>query len=428
MKKVSIKLVVASAILLAGAMVASAQPLAINTMAGHAAPGSEDCFGSNGHFRQPVAVAADAAGNIYVADMGNGTIRKVGTNGFVTTFAGFAGNFGSANGTGTNAQFYGPQGITADGAGNLYIADTANVTIRKISPAGTVSAFAGAVGNFNSFDGTGVNAQFYQPEGVAVDNGGNVYVADAWNHTIRKINPAGLVSTLAGLAGKFGGADGANGKARFHRPSGIALDSTTNLFVTDSLNHTIRRITLGGTVSTIAGLAGVWGNADGTNNSARFFQPQGIFVLNASNVFVADSGNQTLRRISAVGTNWVVSTIAGLPGSAGSADGTGSAAQFYFPAGLALDSAGHLYVADSGNNLIRTTRVVPPTLRVSASANQLVLSWPTSASGFLLETATALSPGAPWMPLTNGLVIMGDSFTLASPLDAAAAFYRLHKP
>jgi sugar lactone lactonase YvrE len=346
----------------------------------------------------------------------------------VSTFAGLAGNFGSADGVGTNAQFYSPQGIAAHGTGFLYVADTANATIRKISPSGTVSLFAGAAGTFNSFDGAGTNAQFYQPEGLAVDGAGNVYVADTWNHTIRKITPAGAVSTLAGLAGNCGSADGTNSKARFNRPSGVALDSATNLFVTDSLNHTVRKITPGGTVSTITGLAGVWGSADGTNSTARFFQPQGICVADAATLVVVDSGNQSLRKISAIGTNWVVSTVAGLAGTAGYADGAGTAAQFNSPAGVALDAGGYLYVADSGNHAVRTTRVVAPLLQFSVAANQLVLAWPVSAAGFVLETAGTLSAGAPWTPLTNGITTAGTNFVRSNSLTGVAAFYRLQRP
>jgi sugar lactone lactonase YvrE len=400
----------------------------VNTLAGNATQGSADGFGSDAQFNLPVSVTTDSAGNVYVADTGNSTIRKITPAGAVSTFAGFAGNFGSANGAGTNAQFYGPQGIAADSAGFIYVADTANATIRKISSAGAVGLFAGSAGSFNSFDGAGANASFYQPEGLAVDGAGNVYVADALNHTIRKITPAGTVSTLAGLAGNFGSADGTNSKARFNRPAGIALDSATNLYVTDSLNHTIRKITPGGTVNTIVGLPGVWGSADGTNRAARFFQPQGIHAADSATLFVADSGNQTLRKISASGTNWVVSTAAGLPGTAGYADGTGAAAEFYFPAGVALDAAGHFYIADSGNNSIRTTRVVAPVLQFSVAPNQLVLSWPAYLADFHLETAGTLSAGALWTPLTNGITTAGDNLVLTNDLGGTAAFYRLHKP
>jgi len=422
----SFKLAIASGALFAGVTGATAQSLAIHTLAGNLASGSTNGFGSNARFNQPMGLTADSAGNVFVTDAGNGTIRKITSNGFASTLAGLAGNFGSTNGAGVSARFFGPQGIATDSAGNLYIADTANALIRKLSPDGTVSALAGAGTNFNSFDGTGTNAQFYQPEGLAVDGAGSVFVADAWNHTIRKITPAGTVTTLAGLARNYGCADGAGSQARFNRPSSIALDSATNLFVTDSLNHAIRKITPGGSVSTIAGLAGVWGSADGTNGGARFFQPNGIVVANASNIFVVDCGNQMLRKISASGTNWVVSTVAGLAGSAGSTNGTGSAARFSFPAGLALDGAGELYVADSGNNLIRTTRIVPPTLQFWRAGDQLVTSWPVSSEGFVLETSSSLTGGA-WTPLSNGIVVSGDNIFQTNN-SSSPAFYRLRKP
>ncbi|MDB6029475.1 MAG: repeat containing protein [Verrucomicrobiales bacterium] len=346
-------MVLASCALLTLAANVRSQPLVIRTLAGQPNPGIADGAGSNAQFNGPSSIAVDDAWNVYITDSQNGTIRKISTNNVVSTFAGSAGSFGSLDGTGNQARFYGPQGIAVDSAGILFVADTANATIRKITPEGAVSTFAGAAGSLNSFDGVGTNANFFQPEGIAVDKGGNVYVADAWNHTIRKITPLGVVSTLAGLAGSCGSMDGTNSKARFDRPAGIAVDGATNLFVTDSLNHTVRKITPSGRVTTIVGLPGVWGNADGTNGSARLFQPQGIVADNVGNLFVSDSGNQTIRKVSASGTNWVVSTVAGLGGSAGDANGTGDIARFYFPAGLAMNSAGYLLVADSGNNTIR---------------------------------------------------------------------------
>jgi sugar lactone lactonase YvrE len=343
----------------------------------------------------------------------------------VSTIAGSPGNAGSADGVGTNAQFHAPQGIAVDAVGNLYVADTANATIRKITPAGVVTTLAGAAGSVNSFDGSGSGARFNQPQAVAADTAGNVFVADTMNHTLRVITPAGAVSTLAGLAGYPGSADGTDSKARFNRPAGIACDGSTNLFVTDFLNHTIRRITPDGIVSTIAGVAGVWGDADGTNRAARFFQPHGIAADSAGNLLVADSGNQTLRRISASGTNWVVTTVAGFPGRAGNRDASGSATRFYFPAGAARDGTGQLYVADLGNHSIRTDRLVPPTLRVLLSAGQLVLSWPASAGGYVLETAPRLVTGTAWTSLTNGVVATADGFVLTNTVSVKAGFYRL---
>lgn len=378
----------ACSIFLAGVTTARSQPLSINTLAGHVVPGSAEGVGSSAGFNHPNGVAADSAGNVYVADTENSAIRKITPNEVVSTFAGFAGNFGSVNGSGTNAQFFGPQGIAISSGGNIYVADTANQMIRKITPAGVVSAFAGSAGYANSFDGAGTNAQFFQPEGIAVDSAGNVFVADTWNHTIRKITSAGAVSTWAGLAGNFGSADGTNSKARFNWPTGIAVDSASNLFVTDFLNHTIRKITPGGAVSTIAGLAGVWGSEDGTNSEARFFQPQGIVADSAGNLFVVDSGNQTIRKIFANGTNWIVTTVAGFPGNAGYADGVGEATQFYFPAGIAKDGAGHLYVADFGNNTIRTDRAVPPTITRQPLGQTLV----EGENGTFTVAASSSSP------------------------------------
>jgi sugar lactone lactonase YvrE len=421
------KLVVAVALTLASATDARAQALPIRTLAGDVTPGATDGLGSNARFNQPNGVAADNAGNIYVADTESGTIRKISPDGYVSTLAGLAGDYGSADGVGASARFYGPQGIAADGAGQLYLADTANGTIRVVSLTGATSTFAGAPGNFNSFDGTGANAQFYHPEGVVLDAGGNLYVADTWNHAIRKITPAGVVSTLAGLADNFGSVDGTNSKARFYRPAGIAVDGGTNLFVADMFNHTLRKITPAGTVTTIAGLSGVWGSADGTNSAARFYLPQGISVAANGDLLVADSGNQTLRRVSPDGTNWVVSTVAGLAGLAGSTNGTGDNARFYFPAGIALDSEGYLCVADAANNLVRTTRVVPPTLQFTSLGNQIVLSWPVSADGFVLEASAALGAAAAWAPVTSSIVTLGDSFVCTNSL-AGPAYYRLHLP
>jgi len=406
---------------------AYAQPLTIRTFAGSTTPGSTNGPAFTARFNHPVGLGTDLSGNIYVADTENSTVRKITPDGNVSTLAGLAGSFGTNDAVGAGARFYGPQALAANSAGQLYVADTANSTIRKITSGAAVSTFAGIAGNFNSFDGSGANAQFYHPEGVATDPGGNVYVADTWNHTIRKISPAGVVTTLAGLAGNFGAADGTNSKARFNRPAALAVDSATNIFIADSLNHTIRKITPNGTVSTIAGLAGVWGSSDGTNNAARFYLPEGISIAAYGNLFVTDSGNQTLRKISLLGTNWVVTTIAGLNGLAGSANGTGPTAQFYFPAAIGFDSAGYLYLADTGNNAIRTTRIISPLLQFALLGNQFVLSWPVWADGFILEQSASLGTPADWSPVTNNIFTVADNFVRTNDL-ADRAYFRLHLP
>jgi sugar lactone lactonase YvrE len=415
------------ALLLASTDLSFSQSLTIRTFAGSTTPGSTNGARTIARFTHPVGFATDLTGNIYVADTENSTIRKITPDGNVSTLAGLAGNFGTNDNFGASARFYGPQAVAANSAGQLFVADSANSTIRRITAGGSVSTFAGLAGVPNSFDGTGSNAQFYHPEGIATDLGGNVYVADTWSHTIRKITPAGAVTTLAGLAGNFGAADGTNSKARFNRPTGLAVDSGTNLFVADSLNHTIRKITPSGTVSTIAGLAGVWGSSDGTNNAARFYLPEGIGIAANGDLYVTDSGNQTLRKVALSGTNWVVSTVAGLNGFAGNANGTGSNAQFYFPAGIGFDSAGYLYVADMANNTIRTTRVISPLLQFAVIGNQFVVSWPAWAEGFVLESSPTLGPSAGWSPVTNNIVTIADSFVSTNSL-ADTAYFRLHLP
>lgn len=327
------------------------EPYTINTLAGFAgSAGSTDGTGSAARFSLPFSVAADGAGNIYVADFGNDTIRKIAPGGVVTTLAGSAGQAGSSDGTGNAARFYAPAGVATDSAGNVYVADTHNQTIRKITSGGVVTTLAGLAGAVGSADGTGSAARFSYPGGVAVDGAGNVYVADQSNNTIRKITAGGVVTTLAGSAGQPGSADGTGSAARFNLPQSVAVDSAGNIYVADTSNHTIRKVTPGGTVTTLAGSAGNSGSTDGNGNNARFNNPNGVAVDSAGNVYVGDTHNNIVRKITPGG---IVTTLAGTAGSAGSTDGTGSAARFNFPTGVAVDNAGNLYVADFDSNTIR---------------------------------------------------------------------------
>jgi len=269
----------------------------------------------------------------------------------VTTLAGAAGVFGSADGTGSGAQFHLPFGVAADKAGNLYVADYSNSTIRKITSAGVVTTLAGTAGVIGSADGTGSAAQFFYPFAVAVDGAGNVYVADTNNYTVRKITPAGVVTTLAGLAGNHDYADGIGSNAGFGNLFGIAADSAGNVYVADNTYSTIRKITPAGVVTTLAGAPGISGSADGTGSAARFSSPRGIAIDSAKNLYVTDQNNQTIRKITPAG---VVTTLGGVAGSYGIADGTGRSARFFTPAGIAVASSGVLYVADSYNHEVRS--------------------------------------------------------------------------
>ncbi len=315
----------------------------VSTFAGSGEIGSADGSSSSASFSKPFGIAINASGNVYVADYWGNKIRKISAIGSVSTLAG-SDMPGSVDGNGSSASFNAPKGIALDAAGNVYVADTYNNKIRKISPAGSVSTFAGS-GVQGSADGSGSSASFDRPSGVAVDASGNVYVADPYNNKIRKISPAGLVSTFAG-SGVKGSADGSYSSACFNYPNGIAIDASGNVYVADSGNNKIRKITSTGVVSTFAG-SGLQGSADGSGSSANFNAPLAVSVDNSGNVYVA--ANHSIRKISPSG---IVSTLAG-NGMSGSADGSGSSASFALPSGVVVDASRNIYVSDSNNDKVR---------------------------------------------------------------------------
>ena len=314
-------------------------PSMVSTFAGSTV-GFADGTGAAAKFDRPFGVAIDATGNLYVADSYNHKIRKISPAGVITTLAGSTGGF--ADGTGSSAQFYFPVSVCVDVSGNVYVADYGNHRIRKISPTGSVTTLAGSTTGFA--DGNGSTAQFNFPFGIALDNSGNVYVADANNNKIRKISPAGMVTTLAGST--FGFSDGLGTAAQFNSPFGIAVDNSGNVYVADSGNNKIRKITPTGLVSTLAG--STRGFSDGLGNAAQFDDPFNVAIDAIGNVYVADSVNNKIRKISPTG---VVITLAG--SIAGFADGLVTAAQFNNPRGVAVDVTGDVFVADSNNNKIR---------------------------------------------------------------------------
>lgn len=327
------------------------------TFAGPASPGPGYLDGTNSQarFNLPGSVGRDTNGNLYIADILNHVIRKVTPDGKVSTLAGQAGMTGSADGPASEARFNNPNGLCVGLDGNVYIADTFNHTIRKIAPSGNVTTLAGSPGQAGYLNGWGSAARFNFPVGVAVDNQGNVYVADTSNHTIRKIAPDGLVTRVAGQPGFSGSLDGKSsplGKAgRFNNPFSLTLDSSGNIYVADFGNQTIRKITPAGLVTTLAGQPGIAGGLNGTNGNALFSSPEGVAVDAAGNVFVADAGNDAIRRITPQG---VVTTVAGRVGISGSADGASGTNTFSSPGNLTIDSAGNLYVVDTQNHTVRT--------------------------------------------------------------------------
>ncbi len=356
----------------------------VSTLAGTAgSSGSSDGAGSSARFSNPSGIAVDGSGNVFVADNWNHTIRKVTSAGVVTTLAGSAGLSGSSNGTGSAARFNAPLRLSIDSTGNIYVADAGNHTIRKVTSVGVVTTLAGSPGLTGSVDGTGSVARFYFPLGVAVDSSGNIYVADQGNHTIRKITSAGAVTTIAGSAGLSGSTNGTASAARFSSPYGVAVDSAGNVYVADNRNHTVRKVTSTGVVTTLAGSANASGSTDGAGSAARFTNPVGAAVDSSGNVYVADAGSHTIRKITSAG---VVSTLAGSAGLSGSTNGTGSVARFYYPNGVAVDSSGNVYVADQGNHTIRkvTSAGVVTTLAGTVG------SYGSSAARFYNPTGVAV--------------------------------------
>ena len=347
-------------------------------------PGSVDGAGSTARFQSPNGVAMDTAGNVYVADSGNHVIRKVTLAGVVTTVAGKAGTPGTNDGASAVARFNSPAGVALDSAGNLFVADCWNHTIRKITPTGVVTTLAGRGGTSGSADGTGGAARFYYPGGVAVDSNGNACIADYNNHTIRKVTPLGAVTTLAGKARVSGTNDGTGSTARFHSPASVAVDSADNFMVADYDNHAIRQVTSTGVVTTLAGWSGQSGTNDGTGHAARFNNPNGVAVDSTGNILVADWSNHAIRQVTSAG---VVTTLAGSPGVSGADNGTGSAAQFNCPSGIAVDSTSNVFVSEFGNSTIR---------QVTSAGAVTTLAGSLPVAGSADGTGSAARFGSPW--------------------------------
>jgi DNA-binding beta-propeller fold protein YncE len=308
-------------------------------------------------YNKAFGICLDKKGSLFIAENGNSVIRKIDVKGNVTTLAG-SGKIGTANGAGDKAEFNEPAGVCADDKGNVYVADFVNHLIRKIDIHSIVTTVAGN-GKPGYKDGKGTEAQFNYPRGVCIDKKGNLYVSDSWNHRIRKIDTEGNVTTFAGGGNYFDPdsrgtcVDGRDTTARFYTPCGMAIDDKGNIYVTDARNHRIRKIDTKGFVTTLAGSSegGVdkGGFRDGKAETSFLNTPTEVCAGKNGEVYFSDTYGNRIRKIY----KGMVSTIAGT-GKAGFTDGPGTSAQFNFPRGIALDKTGKkIYVFDYNNSAVR---------------------------------------------------------------------------
>lgn len=385
--------------------------------------GSTNGVGTNARFNSPNGIAVDSAGTLYVADEGNHVIRKITPNGTVSILSGAAGFGGATNGSANNARFLYPRGVAIGSAGFIFVADTFNHAIRRVGPDGAVTTFAGALGTKGSVDGTGTAARFSDPMGIASDSSGNLYVTDRSSHVIRKITPAGVVSTLAGLADNAGSADGTGSGARFNFPTGIGVDAAGTVYVSDMFNHTIRKISPAGVVTTLAGFASQIGSTDGAATVARFRFPNGLAADAGGNVFVADGSNSIIRKIDPAGN---VSTISGKAMERGSVDGTGVNARFQTPLGIAVTQTGDIWITDvdltnSAGTIRKGTFLSPPQPiqnpagRTLTAGQSVTFTAAANGSAPITYQWQRLPAGqANWVNLLDGLDVSGARTTSLS--------------
>jgi len=350
------------------------------TFAGTGSVGSADGNGTSASFNQPLGATVDPSGNIFIAEAGSHIIRKITPAGQVSIFAGNYSQGFVNNTTGTSASFYHPVGLASDASGNIYVADEDNNVIRMITPGGAVSTFAGnGSQGINTGTVTAASATFKYPCGVAVDGSGNVYVADSYNNLIRKIS-GGMVSIFAGnVSGTAGTADGQGTAASFNQPFSVVTDAAGNVYVTDRVGAKIRKITPSGLVSTLAG-SGTAGYLDASSGTtAQFNAPTGLAIDKAGNLYVTDESNNRIRKVTPAGA---VTTLSGT-GAQGSANGAGTASTFNLPFAIAADAGGLVYAGDFTTNLIRKIVATPFTVS------------PALPAGLSLNSTTGVISGTP---------------------------------
>jgi trimeric autotransporter adhesin len=395
----------------------------ISTIAG---TGSQGYSGDGGpatsaQLNFPNGVAADNSGNLYIADYGNDRVRKVTPAGIISTVtgngtAGYSGDGGPA----TSAQLYVPNSVAVDNSGNLYITDYGNGRVRKVTPAGIISTIAGnGTSGYSGDGGPATSAQFYSTDGVVVDNSGNLYIADVGNNRVRKVTPAGIISAIAGN-GTFGysGDGGPATSAQLNAPNALAVDNSGNLYITDNGNSRVRKVTPAGIISTVAGNGSQGYSGDGgPATSAQLLQPRGVTVDKSGNLYIADSFNGRIRKVTPAG---IISTVAGNGSKGYSGDGGPAiSAQLYLPNSVAVDNSGNLYMSDYGNSGVRK---VTPAGIISTIAGNGTAGY--SGDGGPATSAQLTSPNGVAVDSAGNLYIAdldNDSIRLVRPQSSPSA-------
>ncbi|WP_206105479.1 InlB B-repeat-containing protein [Paenibacillus thalictri] len=334
----------------------------------------------------PAGMAIDSGGNIYFADLANYRIRKIDTSGTISTVAGTGtGGYSGDGGPATSAQLWIPSGVAVDSSGNLYIVD-GNSDIRKVDTSGNISTVVGTgTGGYSGDGGAATAAELFFPQGnIAVGSDGSLYIADTFNHVIRKVDASGTISTVAGTGDSgYSGDGGPATAAKLNMPYSVAIDSSGNLYISDSQNNRIRKVDVTGTISTVAGAGGAGYSGDGgIATAAQLNVPNGVAVDSSGNLYIADSRNLRIRRVDSSGT---ISTVAGTGAPGNSGDGGAAiAAKLNSPQGVAVDSGGVLYIADTTNNRIRKLGLLY-TLSFNSNGGSVVASKDVSGGSAATE-------------------------------------------